>query len=684
MRLVHLSADPPDNLSSASCGEYGDPGNYAFNARSKVVFGDWKIEELGAAPFSPVPHFVTYLFFLLFGTGIGQMNLVPFFFSVLLYLALFLLSSRYFPEARLLFLLLLVLNYPFGSFNRINDQVMPMTFFVILAIYFFLKAWERPPAFFWAALCLSFSFLSKPKILYFHLAVLPVAFLLILVERREVMKFKLNFRRLAYFFGGALLIAVPWFFFVFQRYPTVFKNVGELNAEFMLPLSPGQALANWVQKPAFSFYPTNRLLTIVIFFYLLALLIALFSKNKKDRITPLEILCSTWLVVGLGINSVIGYRPIRHFIEFTIPLLILVGIFITRLLGGFRLDGRLKKRGLFFAGIFILVWAAASSYSQMIFPLDDIAPRKDKLLLHTLLLSLALAALLYLVLNRVMQGKGISLSQKGGLILTVVFVSIYAYQNVAVYLSWVKSPTYKLKTISHDLGRAFPRGVFSGLLIPTLSLENRNRAHTSWPRYANDDPGFLGREGVTHLFLGTYNNELRYYVERFPEETERARLLVRYRIWRSWFDLYDIQEGPRPDADETVYEAETMDRETGLPLFDPQAGGRFAVRVETDSPKVIGHRKIVLPGQTKFRGRLYVKPASEDTRSLVLLVKLTKRGKVAYQKKLQMPGPEDAYLSLPFDFVSRDAGRYTLEIRASGKGVFFFDKVEMEGTPRSD
>jgi hypothetical protein len=119
-------------------------------------------------------------------------------------------------------------------------------------------------------------------------------------------------------------------------------------------------------------------------------------------------------------------------------------------------------------------------------------------------------------------------------------------------------------------------------------------------------------------------------------------------------------------------------------LFDPQAGGRFAVRVETDSPKVIGHRKIVLPGQTKFRGRLYIKPASEDIRSLILLVRLTKRGKVVYQKKLQMPGPEDAYLSLPFDFVSRDAGRYTLEIRASGKGVFFFDKVEMEGTPRSD
>jgi len=684
MRLVHLSADPPDNLSSASCSEYGDPGNYAFNARSKVVLGEWKIEELGAAPFSPVPHFVTYLFFLLFGTGIGQMNLVPFFFSVLLYLALFLLSSRYFPEARLLFLLLLVLNYPFGSFNRINDQIMPMTLFVILAIYFFLKAWEHPPDFLWAALCLSFSFLSKPKILYFHLAVLPLSFLLILIQRREISKLKLNLIRLGYFFGGAFLVAIPWFFFVFLRYPTVFKNVGELNAEFMIPLSPGQALANWVQKPAFSFYPTNRLLTIVIFFYLLVLLVAVFNKTWRDRITPLEILCSTWLVVGLGINSVIGYRPIRHFIEFTIPLLILVSIFITRLLDGFRLDGQLKKRGLFFAGIFILVWAAASSYSQMIFPLDDIASQKDTLLLRTLLLSLALAALLYLIVNRVMQGKGISLSKKGGLILTAVFVSIYAYQNVAVYISWVKNPTYNLKTISRDLGRAFPQGVFSGLLIPTLSLENRNRAHTFRPHYANDDPSFLKREGVTHLFLGTYNNELRYYVEYFPEETGRARLLVRYWIWRSWFDLYDIQEGPRPDADETVYEAETMDRETGLPLFDPQAGGRFAVRVETDSPKVIGHSRIVLPGQTKFRGRLYVKPASEDTRSLVLLVRLTKRGKVAYQKKLQMPGPEDAYLSLPFDFVSKDAGRYTLEIRASGKGVFFFDKVEMEATPRSN
>ena len=684
MRLVHLSADPPDNLSPASCGEYGDPGNYAFNARSKVVLGEWKIEELGAAPFSPVPHFVTYLSFLMFGTGIWQMNLVPLFFSVLLWLSLYLLSSRYFPKARLLFFFMLALNYPFGIFNRINDQVIPMTLFVILAIYFFLKAWERPPDFFWAALCLSFSFLSKPKILYFHFAILPVAFLLILVQRREVMKFKLNFRRIAYFFGGALLVAVPWFFFVFLRYPTVFINVSGLNARIMLPLSPGQALSNWVGRPPFSFYPTNRLVTFVIFFYLLAFLVALFSKKQKDPITPLEILCSTWLVVGLGINSVIGYRPIRHFIEFTIPLVILASIFITRLLDGFRLDGRLKKRGLFFAGIFILVWAAASSYSQMIFPLDDIAPRKDKLLLHTLLLSLALAALLYLVLSRVMRGKGIVLSKKAAAAAAAIVLALYAYQNIGEYLHWVTNPTFNLKTIGRDLGRAFPDAVFSGLLVPSLSLENRNKAHTYFPHYANDDPGFLKREGVTHLFLGKYNDELRYYVERFPEETGRARHLVRYWIWRSWFDLYDIQKGPRPAADETVYEAETMDRETGLPLFDPQAGGRFAVRVESDSPKVIGHSKIVLPGQTKFRGRLYIKPASEDARILMLLVKLTRRGKVTYQKKLRMPGPEDAYLSLPFDFVSRDAGRYILEIRASGKGVFFFDKVEMEAIPRSD
>ncbi len=684
MQLVHLSADPPDNLSPASCGEYGDPGNYAFNARSKVVLGEWKIEELGAAPFSPVPHFVTYLSFLIFGTGIWQMNLVPLFFSVLLWLSLFLLSSRYFPKARVLFFFMLALNYPFGSFSRINDQVMPMTLFVILGIYFFLRAWERPADFFWAALCLSFSVLSKGKIIYFHLAVLPLVFLLILIERREVLKLRLNLTRLGYFLGGALLIAVPWYFFVFLRFPTVFINVGGINARFMLPLSPGQALSNWVVKPPFSFYPTNRPVTFVIFFYLLALLVALFSKKQKDPITPLEILCSTWVVVGLGIHSMIGYRPIRHFIEFTVPLLILASIFITRLLSGFRLDGRLKKRGLFFAGVFILVWAAASSYSQKIFPLVDIASHKDALLLDTLLLSLALAVLIYLVLNRGMQGKGIVLSKKAAAAAAAIVIAIYAYQNIETYVFWVTNPTFNLKTIGRDLGRAFPDAVFSGLLIPSLSLENRNKAHTYFPQYANDYPGFLKREGVTHLLVGTYNDELRYYVERFPEETDRAKHLVRYRIWRSWFDLYDIQEGPRPAADEGVYEGETMDRETGLPLFDPQASGRFAVRVESDSPKVIGRSRIILPGQTKFSGSLYLKSVSETGRSLMLLVKLTRRGKVAYQKKLRMPGPEDAYLSLPFDFVSRDAGRYILEIRASGKGVFFFDKVKMEAMPRSD
>ncbi len=681
LRIVHLSADPPDNLSIDSCSEYGDPGNYALNARNKALFGRWQIDGFGGLYVVPIPVLVTYGSFLAFGVGIWQMNLVPLFFSALCWLALFLLASRYFPESRLLFFILLSLNYPWGIYSRINDQVMPMTFFVILAIYFFIKAWDSPKTFFLSALFLSLSFLSKEKILYFLVIVIPLSFVLINVQRHELKDLKLNLTRIAYFLSGSLPIAVLWFFFLYLPHRTVYENLLGLNVSHMVPKTFNGAVSNWLRRPTFAFHPANAVLTFLLFFYLLTLLFFLFRKNKSEMggPRPLEIICSVWLVIGLAINSFFGYRPIRHYIEFSIPLLILSSLFLSRLLASFRLRLRLKNPGFFALLSFILIWVATTSYSRRLFSRETVYGRPEKVLLVTTLLAVALSVLLYLAVRFLFSAKDLALPQTAAVGLAAVLLILYSYQNLKPYAGWAAHPTYNLKTIGRDLGRAFPQGVFCGLLVPSLSLENRNKAHTSMTDYANDEPDFLKRQKVTHLVVGTFNDEPKYYENYYSEEWKKAKLLARYWLWRSWFLLYEIQNEAALPIRSPVYEAETMERDVGRPLFDPSAGGRFAIFVDKGAKGVIGREKVFFPAGARLRGRLLIKLRDREQTGPFLLLRIIRKGVVIYKKPFSAAAADSGneYKAYDFELSLPGPGDFEFEIQSSGGRGFAFDKIEL-------
>ncbi len=686
LRVIHLSADPPDNLSLESCGEYGDPGNYAFNARNKVLFGQWQIDDFAPMYAVPLPHFVTYVFFAVFGVGIWQMNLVPLFFSILCWLGLFLVASRYFPQSRLLFFFLLSLNYPWGIYSRINDQIMPMTFFVILAVYFFLKAWDNPKYFFLSSLSLAFSFMSKEKIIYFHLIVIPLSFLLIVIQRGELLNIRLHLKRIGYFLAGAILAAGPWYFFLFLPHKSMYLNVLAINASAMLFNSPSEAIGNWLHRPAFAFHPANAALTFLLFFYFLSVLFFLFRRNKSEPggPRPLEIVCSVWLIVGLGLNSFISYRPTRHYIEFSIPLLILSSLFLTRLLATFRLRIRLKKTSLFALSSFLLIWVATTSFSRRLFSRETLFGRPEKVLLVTVCLALVFTALLILAVRFLFSAKDLALPKTAAVLLAAVLLVSYSYQNIKPYAEWATRATYNLKTIGRDLGRAFPEGVFCGLLAPSLSLENRNKAHTSWPDYANQEPDFLKRQKVTHLIVARYNNEPGYYEKNYPGEWKRAKLLARYWIWSSWFLLCEIQKEPALPIRPPFFEAETMERDVGRPLFDPPASNRFAVFVDKGEKGIIGRERVFLPAGIRLGGKLYLKLKESGQAGPFVLLRISRKGVSIYKKSIaaRLDDSDNDYRIYDFELSLSEAGNYEFEIQSSGGRGFSFDKIELNTDSR--
>ncbi len=61
----------------------------------------------------------------------------------------------------------------------------------------------------------------------------------------------------------------------------------------------------------------------------------------------------------------------------------------------------------------------------------------------------------------------------------------------------------------------------AGLATPMLCLENTHRALYVWENFTNYQ-NTSERFPVTHLFLGEFNDEVRYYQRRFPEVMKRA------------------------------------------------------------------------------------------------------------------------------------------------------------------
>jgi 4-amino-4-deoxy-L-arabinose transferase-like glycosyltransferase len=673
-RAVDLGADPPNNLSIDSGGEYGDPGNYAFNARNKAVFGDAKIDELGAAAFSPIPHAAVYLSFLIFGTGMWQMNLVPLLFAMGLWLAVARLASRWFRGARILILALLSLNHAFGSFARINDQVMPMAFFGVVALIFFLEAWDKPRSFFWTSVFLGLSFLSKGKMIYFSAGVIPLAFILITIQRGEGKRVRLLLVRLGFALAGLLVVVIPWYVLIYAPHPKIFESIASINANAATPRSIGGFLKNWLVRPALTFAPANAALAAPLFFYVVGLLAAVTTGRWRRRLQPAEMVCALWFIAGVGLNSSITYRPIRHYIELTIPLIVLAALTLHRLAGG--IEAALVKRGraAFLVGSFFLFWASLSSTKTG--PLAWAGIGRDPM--SALVISLVLAAGLAFALGLALLAAGertVRIPRTAGLALALLVGGFYAGQNAAAIAAWRSSAGHDLRNVGRQLGQAFPEAAYAGLLIPTLSLENRNPAHTMFPHYANYDPQFLDRARITHLFLGSYNNERQYYDQLFPDVMERARILVIYRMWRSWWTLWDIRPGLPPE-EPAAREIEAMERNEGFPTVDPDAGGRFAVRVASPDWGVVAMDKLGFPEEGRMRGRLYVRADAEAPPDAILALRLSLKGRTVLEKRIAVPRTTGGrYAPLVFEAWIGAPGSYLLEIKAAGTGVFYLDRI---------
>ncbi len=682
LRIINLSADPPNNLSTSSCGEFGDPGNYALNARNKVLFDRWELDEFNVMYISPVPHVFTYLSFLLLGTGMWQMNLVPLFFATGIFIMLYVLSGKYFPNARFLLLFLLTINYPFLIYSRIATRTMPMAFFALVAVFFYLEGIKKPKYFFLSGLFLWLSFMSKGKIVYFISAVIPLSFISTVLIRKELLNLKLNLKRLGFLISGVMILFIPWFLFIYEPNREFFTKFSMLNYIIMIPRTLHQAAVNWFLRPYFFFHWSNLILCGVLFVYFLYLLVYLFRNERREKsnyLLHLEIICAWWIIIGLFINSVINYRPIRHYIELTIPILILSTLIMSKVIGKSKkiiYQANISSKA--FPFLFLIIWVSLTSFTGRLFTASEIKNNLGNVIIRMTVISIVVFfsfLLIYFLLHR----KKITVNKKIVVFFIIILIGTYSIQNFKEYFNWIRNATYNLRIISKDLGKAFPGTVFCGLLAPSISMENRNIAYTSWTNFANDDRDFLKEKKVNYLFLGTFNREPAYYWKNFPDEMIRANLLAKYWIWRSWFLLYELGDKP-PLSTKGVFEAEKIDREVGLPLFDLKASNRFSVFIDSGKKGIIGKENISSEKKQLMDFLIYLKLKQIEKNGPLLGVRIIKDGKIVYNKILGVEEEKSfvEYWPISFKYFFPEKGEYILELWSFGNLSFYLDKIVFE------
>ncbi len=677
LRWVNLGADPPKSLST-SMGYYSDPGGYVHNARNKILYGQWETDKWNHMYTSPIPHYATYLVFLVFGIGIAQMNVIPALFSCLLLLILYFTLKRSLnPTYALLGVFLLGSNYIFTMFSQSAVRVIPMVLFVVLALYFLSRKQDilKHQLFLAGTMCF-LAFATKGT----FLLVLPAVFLgiacfIFFQGPRKVAKPSLA---LSFFSIGMGAMMVVWLWLIYIPQKETFQAFGESNL-FWLTHGYHKLLQVFWFRPLFYFMDMPVLTCLAS---LMLLILAYKALTVPRKLSLLSWVSAFWLISNMVYYSVIEYRAARHFVPLVLPIVILA----VQALYDFSLSNSLRKpqkRPLLFF-VFVYFWLVYAISSLIIIIARPVSEQAWPIRLYlVLILSLVATLLMYIIFCFWPHKLRLSLPQ-GTKIFIIAFLVIFSFGfNFRSYLKWSLSPRYDRQHISQDLGKVFSDIRMGGLVSMVLALENAHPAHAYKTDYINRGLDFLERFDITHLLLTTHAEEIRGYQNDFPLVMQGAAVLARYPLWQTHVVLYDLfpQKSTSTESGE-IHQGEAFFGEDGLPRYDTDASGKLAFVTEVQAKGT----RLELPLE-EYPAGLYrlsyrLKPASlpqGDTRLTRIDVTAGSRQRALAQKDLYARdfNQADSYQEFTFEFRLKSARQLNLRLYSTGKAPLWFDYVSL-------
>jgi len=677
LRFIHLDADPPKTLDPISIGHLSDPGGYVFNARNKIAHGTWKTDEWNLMYITPLAHLITYLVFLAFGVGIAQMNIVPALFSCLILIFVYLILKRSLNQTfALVGVLLLGTNFQFTMFSRIAVRVMPMLFFVVLAVYLLITSKKKKPAFFLAGVlcCLSFT-IKGTFLLILPSFVLGMLFYYFFLSGKNL---KNTLSNLGFFILGMTVVYSVWFFFFNLPHREIFQDFTRNNFKWLTPQSLQQAFKNfWIR-------PLNYMMNMPIQTFLSSLFLPfLFYKAVKfpRKVSLITWIAGFWVISNFLYSSVIYYKPWRHAVSLVLPIVLLVAIALYDFMQIKSIEKPEKTPFLLY--LFLFFW--------LLFPLSNLIILNSRPLtlndmraqsLLILGVSFALTVILAGAFKFWPRNLKIPLPVFAKRIIIILLVGCSLFFNLKPYIVWARSPRHNIKNISQDLGKAYDQMTIAGLIAPLITLENQHKGHAYHTGYINKGLDFLEKYKITHLFILDYFNEKKVYEHDFPEAMQKANLIARYPIWRGYFEFFDLYPSPpKTQLNIDTIEGETFFGEGGIPRFDEKASGHFAFVAEKNQKALIQlPMKSFPPGDYRFSFSLLVEEQDWGKEAnLKIDIADTRRRRVLATKILRVQDFRSStnYNDFHLQFNLKKSEDIVFRVYKTGKITVWFDKVSI-------
>lgn len=565
LRVNHLTADAPRSLSW-SLSPYADEGAHVINAKDKILFGQWLMDEWFRMGVSPLFTVTIFGVFKVFGFGYLQARSVSVAAAVMVMLLIFFLLRRS-ASLKVAFvgIIFTATSYLWIMQNRLAGEETILVACLFLAVWFWTRPGQDLWRFFAAGGLVGIAVLFLKVLGLFFV---PVLFLEFARQRWLVPDSALRplgWKSLLWFGTGIAIAGVIWvgtILLPFWKPVTAILAASTTESAGGHPTSVGAFLKNvLIVGTDDRLMPRAPFLFLFLFWGLFS-----WSLNFKDKLrqaSSVEFIGLSWVICGFLFLATMNYHPIRY------QTILLPGTFlISAFTFGNLWVGSDSCRGgglkspptadapnvwnwvlvwlviLFFVFNFLrgiidhmlnhpegwlgLVGIFASDPIVWFQQLAEQAQKTDYFVFRAFIVA-TVATLAWWGWGRVRRHHLVSRGKsKFGLAVAIGLLLLSTVSDITQYASWAGSPTYTIVSLSRDQRQLPPGSVVAGPWAGAVTMEAPVRA-LMMQEFCNVDR-VLERFPVTHLVIFQGGWEHRFFQEQYPDVLKQCSVRQVYQL----------------------------------------------------------------------------------------------------------------------------------------------------------
>jgi|GEM_PF-3491425 len=529
LRVLELSSDPPRTLSRSD-GIYTDEGLRAHNARNKVLFNEWIIDEYNE-PYYVYPIYTVslYSFFKIFGISLFTLRLHSIMYVIIsIILIVFTVhKSKYDYLTILLFLIFISYSALLIMCNRIGFLENQLLFFI--SVMMFMYSYASKDVKYWMPIggTAVISFFVKPTVVF----ILPILLLLVIIDSFDINNNRLpslkKFSAIWFMTGFIFCATLFIFYWVKPHYDNIrYFFMSMVNYTPRIHTNPHVFFKNIIDENNLShtFFRTPCLFCISFCY-----LITNFKEIINRKLPRIEYFLVLWFFIGLIFYLIQPYKPTRYFFLLIVPMCLLSAIGLDRFYRTVTRNKYMDKiyvSGLIFILSFTLILSIRSQINIGNSPGISIK-------------SIIFLSIITMLLGSVFVFRFfIYLTIKYRITIISLYIVSFLFVNVSFYREWMSNLTYKIYNTSHQLCSDIPHNsvIASATFGDELSLYNKHKFPLGWlPLFGK----FESQQKWTHILLNL--NEKDLFLKYLPNLFDQTIIIREYDTPLGTYTLYKIE-----------------------------------------------------------------------------------------------------------------------------------------------